>query len=311
MASAARLLILLLLVGLVLVAPARAQQYPSNASVGVNRDSVVVSLGLNLLENLTSLPPLSAVLDSSNSSQLAQSMTGAMQKLVPGVSVSALAMSARTTLLNASLNLWLLEEKYNFTVQGANTNIGASIKADLAFLSMNDPDPFKLGTVEINNVGSSYLLQPIIDLPTNTNSRFFVNGREFLNKVNPDLVTGKFSLLDLSWIPPLSRWTLQTGPLDSSTVWTMSPKPPFNVTIGINSVESFFLPIYLAVVDPSLTLTVSTGNAVVDGTTVSFDLPAAQEIIMPIIILVLIATAAASLLLDRRLTKTRGYRKKR
>ena len=91
----------------------------------------------------------------------------------------------------------------------------------------------------------------------------------------------------------------------------MSPKPPFNVTIGINSVESFFLPIYLAVVDPSLTLTVSTGNAVVDGTTVSFDLPAAQEIIMPIIILVLLATAAASLLLDRRLTKTRGYRKKR
>jgi len=234
-----------------------------------------------------------------------------MQKLVPGVSVSALAMSARTALLNASLNLWLLEEKYNFTVQGANTNIGASIKADLAFLSMNDPDPFKLGTVEINNVGSIYLLQPIIDLPTNTNSRFFVNGREFLNKVNPDLVTGKFSLLDLSWIPPLSRWTLQTGPLDSSTVWTMSPKPPFNVTIGINSVESFFLPIYLAVVDPSLTLTVSTGNAVVDGTTVSFDLPAAQEIIMPIIILVLLATAAASLLLDRRLTKTRGYRKKR
>jgi hypothetical protein len=305
------LLIVFLLVGLVLVAPVKAQQYPSNANVGVNRDSVTVSLRLNMVENLTGLPQLSAVLDSSNSSQLAQSMTGSMQKLTPGVTVSALAMTAKTILLNATLRLWLLEENYTFTVQGANTNIGSSIKSDLAFLSMNDSDPAKLGTVEINNLGSSYLLQPIINLPTNPTSRFFVNGRQFLNKVSPEIQTRKFSLLDLSWIPPLSRWTQQTGPLDSSTVWTMNPDPPYNLTIGINSVESVFIPVYLAIVDPSLTLTISAGNAVINGMTVSFDLPAVQEIIMPIIIIVLLATAAGTLLLDRRLSKTQGRRRKR
>jgi hypothetical protein len=305
------LLIVLLLVGLVLVPPVKAQQYPSNANVDVNRDSVTVKLGLNLLENLTSLPALSAVLDSSNSSQLAQSMTLSMQKLVPGVTVSALTMSATTTLVDATQKLWLLQENYAFTVQGANTNLGSSIKADLAFLSMNDLDPFKLGTVEINNVGSSYLLQPLVNLPTNPNSRFFVNGREFLNKVNPDLVTGKFSLLDLSWIPPLSGWTQQTGPLDSSTVYTVRPDPPYNLTIGLFSIENVFFPIYLAIVDPSLTLTVAAGNAVVQGTKLSFDLPAALEIITPILIIGLLATLAATLLLDRRLTKTQGRRKKR
>ena len=314
LAAIVRLLIVLLLIGLAIAPPAKAQ-YTSSENVFVNRDSVTVSLSLSLVENLTRLPTVNAVLGSSNSSQLAESMTRSIQKLEPGASVTTLRVSARTMLLNANLSLWLLKENYDFTVQGANTDTGSSVKTDLTFLSMNDSDPVKLNGTEINNVGTTYLLQPLNNLPTTQKSRFFVNNRIFLNKVFPDEATSRFNMLDLSWIPSFDRWTPLSGPLDKSTVWTVSPPPPYNMTIGLNSIteasEIFYFPIYLAVVDPTLMLTVSEGNAVVDGRTLTFQLPVVAEIIMPILVLVLIATSIASLILDRRLTKTRRIKKKR
>jgi hypothetical protein len=85
---------------------------------------------------------------------------------------------------------------------------------------------------------------------------------------------------------------------------------PYNVTAGQATPENTFLPVYTAFVTASLALD-SPARALAAGYSVSFDIPVVAEILMPVTVVVALAVALATFVLDRKLTGKVGSRKRR
>jgi hypothetical protein len=197
-------------------------------------------------------------------------------------------------------------------------NAGSRISSDLSFLSMNVSDSISISNVELNTVGAYYLLVPLKTLPQTTSTGYFLDGETFRSTVIPGLNTEKFRFLDFTWVPSISTWTRQDDILKQSTRWDLSPSTtnlfqggfPFNLTVGLVKRENIYLPIYEAIFDPSLEVTISS-NAWAIGTTVYFDLPSPLTTLMMAITASVLSIALVGLVIDRRLTRPMVVRKKK
>src|SRR2546427_171333 len=116
-----------------LVADSKAE----TVAVSIRGDSVMIKMDLVLEENITALPLVNVQIGPSNST-LSQLIQHAIQKSVPGASLSSVEMSAQTS--NSS-GLWKLSERYTMIVSGASTNTGSRISIDLGFITMNVTSP--------------------------------------------------------------------------------------------------------------------------------------------------------------------------
>ena len=306
------LLVLTLLLSIPI--PNKANGLTSKITIG--QKYVTMSIQLKLIENFTDLPQLSVSL--TNATAIVNLVQGALQKKVPSASIHLLQLQANTTLLNQPQHLWLLQENYTIVIAGAILTAGSRVSSDLAFLSMNESDSIDISNVELNTVGANYLLGPLKDLPTTTSTGYFFDGETFRSNVIPGLNTQKFSLLDLTWVPSISRWSRQGDILKQSTQWDLSPNTtdlfqggfPFNLTIGLTRRENTYLPIYEAVLDPSFRVTVSS-NAWADGTMIHFDLPSPLTTLMATLTATTLILALVGFVADRRLTRSVGTRQKR
>lgn len=278
--------------------------------VALANDTVTLTMSLNVDENITDVIPQGIRLhvNPSNSSLLIIPMEKAMQALTPSSHISMLRSEIQTRLIDARLHMWEIQENYTLTVTGVKTDNGAVARWNMAFLSMNMSDSLRIGTTEINNVGREYLLPGMKNL-TSFQTIYFINGGKFTKPNLAGNFTSKFSILNLAWIPPVSRWDHQYEPFGSST-WSFTPPVPYyNLTLGVGQRENIFLKSYTAVYSPKLHLT-APPRAQADFTTITYDLSTQTEFAMPIIVGVSVAGLVLSSLMDRRVTRqVRGKRK--
>ena len=301
-----------LLVFLILV-PVLGEAKGAPVNVTVTQDRVTLGFQLDLSENLTSLPVANINLAHSNLSSVVGPINLAIEKLSPNARVQDLSLIARTFNVSGTSHL---QENYTIVVAGANSNSGSSVAVDLSFLSMDVSDSITVGTVELNQVGLAYLLAPLLKEGQLANLGllkvgWFIGGEKTLTPSIPEISTKGFSLLDFSWVPPISRWNEQQNLLGQSTTWNYNVAfPRFNLTYGPISPEQTLLTSFVAVYDPSLSLMISS-DAFASGSTIQFDLPSPAEPIMPIAIVVSGLALLSTLLLDRRLTKPLMARRKK
>jgi hypothetical protein len=273
-------------------------------SVTVNQDSVTLNLDLVLRENLSALPAINSHINLANSTSIIDpfltAMTKTIQSRVPTAQVSGFDLNIKTTSTGST---WTIEETYTVTVTGANTNSGSNVRANLAFVSLNISQPLMLGSAELNGIGPTYLLPALQAKAENySNLQYFIDGSQTRNAVIPEATTQRFWLLDFTWVTPISTWTKVSTTLDQSSRWTLTPaNPRYNLTLGIPSPEGTLLSSFVSIYSPSFSLT-APAYSWVDGTTLSFDAPAAADNIAPTLILALIVLLVLTLILNRRIT---------
>jgi len=296
-------LILITAICTILLAPTfLAHANAASITVVVNNSSVSVNIGLRLTENVTtSLPPIDARLDYANLTVV----EAAIKSKVPTAHIDLLTMHANFSLVDPTIGLWIIDENYTITVSGLNKNTGGRIMADLSFLSISVLDPITTSDGhELNGVGAAYLLQGIERFSPENKTRYYLGSSQFTEPVIPETTTRRFSLLDLSWIPSVSKWSGEYQPFQPNTIWNFTPRQiPYNLTIALGlTPEGTFLRRYVAFLNPSVEI-IAPARAQAQGSMVIFDLPTAAEIIMPVIIGVSIVAAVTTFLLDRKLSR--------
>ena len=292
-------LLFAMLLGSSLLAPARG----AAITFRVNRDSVSIAMNLDLIENLTtSLPSLDTFLD--QSSPVLLPVQRGFQSIIPDARIESFTLHARTAEVNNRTGLWVFQENYTMTVSGVTSNSGGRILANMAFLSSRINESIVVSGIELNNIGKNYLLQGFERFPPDSKTRYFAESSSYTLPLIPQQFTSSFSLLDLSWILPVSNWPGGYQPFDPSTTWDLQPRlPPYNVTVGVGlTTEQTYLKQYVAVLNPSLEI-ISPPRSTVNGTTIAFDIPTLGEAIMPIIIGVSLVAVVATFLLERRISK--------
>jgi len=284
-------------------------------NIVIGQDSVTLNMNLVLRENLTALPLVNTHLSMANSTNTVQpileKINSAIQNQVKSASVSDLNININTK--NNTKGTWLMDENYTIIVTGANTNSGSSITSNLGFIALNLTQPMQIGTTEINGVGATYL-EPALEglVAAHSNLVMFIDGSNPRTPLIPEQTTKAFWLLDFTWIVPVSIWTHTNDILEQSSEWSFNPpNTRYNLTLGVPSPEGPILAAYVATYSPSMSLTVPANAWVVNGNTVSYDIPTPAESIMPVIIVVSLAIAVVALILDRRLTRPIRARKKR
>lgn len=290
----------------------------SQISMTISGSTVNIVMHLVLTENFTRLPSLTIHIDPSHSSNISRPMNDAMRRLVPSATIDSLDLVAKTTLINQATNMSLLEEDYTIQVSGVNTNLGSAVNSNMAFLFMNVTQPITIQGFELNNLGPAYLYQPLLNLSNlsaqqhQTTTRYFIDTKEFLNTVVPGDATAKFSLLDFTWVHPLIQWSHQDEPLGSSSTWLLPSDrvQPYNLTVGFRLLENQYIPIYMAVYDPSIQIS-APARATSTGSIISFNLNTPAEIAMPAIIVATLAIGIGTFVLDRSFTGSFRRRKRK
>lgn len=301
------LLMIIMVLPSVLIFPSRAQ--PVQVTVG--QSTVTMKMGLVLRENLTGLPKINTSLNNSNNTSvlqpILQPINASVSKLVPGARVTDFQL--RTQTLNSS-GTELLIENYSLTISGANQNLGSSIRANLAFISMNVSQSLIIANQEINTVGSTYLLAPLNAMDPST-TEYFIDGHQTLSAVIPAETTKTFWLLDFTWVTAVSTWPQTQDLVKQTTSWTFDQGAPrYNLTLGRKSPEGPLITVYMATYYPSFTVTLpATGWT--DGNTIAFDLPTNSDVAMPIIAIVALATLLITLFLDKRLASAQRAKRRK
>jgi hypothetical protein len=271
-----------------------------------------MNMNLALQENLTTIPSINAYVSLANTTTVqpvVQMFNSAIQSKVANARVSNLELRIKTSNISST---WLMTENYTLTITGANMNSGSSIKADLGFIPMNISRPIQIGTTETNGVGPTYLLPALVaKAAAYSNLQFYIDGANPRTALIPEQTTKTFWLLDFTWVNPISTWASSNDVLHQTSQWTLDPPTPrYNLTLGVPSPEGPFLATYVAVYNPSMSITIP-ANAWVNGNTVYFATPTLAETIMPSIVVASLIIAIATLFLDRRLTSPVRARKKR
>jgi len=298
--------------------PAHAQSSSAQITMTISASTVNIVMHLVLTENFTRLPSLTIHIDPSHSSNISQPMNDAMRRLVPSATIDSLDLVAKTALINQATNMSLLEEDYTIQVSGVNKNLGSTIDSDMTFLFMNVTQPITVQGFELNNLGAVYLYQPLLNLRNlslqqhEATTRYFLDTKTFLNTVIPGDGTLHFSLLDFTWMHPLTGWSHQDEPLGSSSTWLLSSDAvlPYNLTVGFRLLENQYFPVYEAVYDPSIQIS-APARAISTGNIISFNLTTPAEIVMPAIIVATLAIGIGTFVLDRSFTGSFRRRKRK
>ncbi len=305
------MVLMLLLTALPLLTPATRA---ATVNITVTNDSLTLDYRLEVRTNLTRTMPLVRVLvNASNSTADLAAITGpiekAMQKRIPEarLDTSGFKFSAKTEVLNATTKMWMIQENITGNVLGARSSPGQLVNYKLDFLSMNISDSIRLANVEFNQIGRTYLLQPLQSQSTGPTPPdvYFLSSAQYSTSFVPSIVTGKFDLLDFTWLPEVSQWSNTPEALGPSSTWTYDPSTmgrvgaPYNLTLGTHPVENTYLNFTIARYAPTVHLT-APPRARADGSTVSFDLPSAAEVAMPLIVAASLGVGLVSYFAERR-----------
>jgi hypothetical protein len=297
----------------------------TSMNITVSPDQLTFDYRLEFRSNLTMTMPVTSVLvDSSNSSATQALVTGpfnhAIQRIVPAASLeaSSLRLAARTQVLNATRGLWRLQENITGTILGARSGPGQLVDYKLGLLSMNVSDSIRIGSVELNQIGNSYLLQPLMSISGGSvpPDVYFVNTAQYSTSFVPGLVTKKFALLDFTWLSPVSQWTPGTNSLGSSSTWTFDSatmsriQSPFNLTLAFHPVENTFLNFIVSKYSPTVELT-APPRTQTQASDILFQLSSPSELLMPLLVAAALAVWIATYISERRVLGVKVERTRR
>ena len=302
-------LVLMLCIASAFSAQARAE----TVNLTISPNSVTLQMNLSLQENITNLTPINAVIGPGNSSAvvqpIARPINDTIQRDSPGAKLSNLSLTIKSS---NDAGTWSLFEDYTMTVTGANTNSGSNIQSNVGFFALNVSEPLQFAGMELNNVGPVTIL-PALENKTATFSNlvYYIDGSNPSSSVIPDQTTKEFTLLDFTWVPPVSTWNETRDLLHQTTGWTYNPSfPRYNLTIGIPSPEGPLIKTFVAVYNPSFSVTVP-ASAWISRNTISFDTYTPTETLMPLIAGTSLIVVVGAVIFDWRLSRTQRARKKR
>src|SRR5437773_882960 len=73
------------------------------------------------------------------------------------------------------------------------------------------------------------------------NLQFYIDGSHPTTAFIPEQTTTQFSILDFTWVTPVSTWTTNSNVLGQFTSWTLDPaSSQYNLTLGVPSPEDHF-----------------------------------------------------------------------
>jgi hypothetical protein len=306
---------ILLTILFILILPSiTTQQANAEAvSIAVSPDSVRMKMNLALQENLTALPQINAHVSPANSTDTIvtylQPIRNAIQRMITGAEISIFDIRITTT---NNTKTWFLKENYSLTITGVNSNSGSRVTSRLSFVSMNVSQSLQIGGLEFNEVGPTILLPALqTKAAAYSNLQYYIDGSNPRNAVIPEATTARFSILDFTWVAPVSTWNSNDDILGQSTTYRVDPSAPhYNLTLGVPTPEGPLLASYTAIYSPSMAITVP-ANAWVDGNTLYFDTPTTIETVMPLIAAASLIIAILTFVADRRIAKPFRAKRKR
>src|SRR5207237_2116444 len=116
-------------------------------------------------------------------------------------------------------------------------------------------------------------------------TRYYMGSSQFTEPIIPQTTTRRFSLLDLSWIPSVSKLGGEYQPFQPSTIWNFTPRQlPYNLTIALGPTpEGTFTKKYVAFLNPSVEI-ITPPLAPTHGHTKSFPRPKSSQNFKPCVI---------------------------
>ncbi|TMI48309.1 hypothetical protein E6H17_03895 [Candidatus Bathyarchaeota archaeon] len=142
---------------------AHASPAPPVFDATVLSDSVLVTLNLQVSQNLTglepsfSLPSYNGTLTGANSTSLASLVQTAIDGKVPQATVKDLSLRLASTSLTGSAQFQWFNVSLQFRLTGVQTSQGGLEQVNMAWKSFNVPQNVTVGSVEVNNIGAVYL----------------------------------------------------------------------------------------------------------------------------------------------------------
>jgi hypothetical protein len=226
------------------VSSAHASPQVQGLSATITRDYVSVSINYQLSQNLTELensfafPAFSGVLVGSNASSLATIVQHAVDNKVPGAAVSELTLGLVSTPWSNNTGVQWFNVSLQFQIRGVQSSQVDAEKFDMSWKSFEVPQNMTIGTAEVNNIGATYLFNPMTKIAADESvSSSFIKFKNVVNDriVSPKTMAGAAAAINLfnfsRILPGIDTWKQTYDFSSGSIVWTFNPGPSLGVII--------------------------------------------------------------------------------
>ena len=229
--------IAILVLAVFLLSSIYAPTSASNVTVTVEGQQIHATLALSLVQNVTTLPNVATVIDSTSDSSVAAAFEQALRNTDPSASPSNLSIRLADT--QGGLNLTC-----NLDILGVSQRNGDILSVNMTWLPFVVRQDLQAQDFSFNTIGSRYLRPVVTDyanasrfvgLPnaTITGVTFFVNGTSVGPPAAQDYV-GNFTTLNFgSLTPNLGQWNRTYTLSNNTTTWRYFPSKSLNFDMRI------------------------------------------------------------------------------
>jgi len=215
------------MLAIVLMSSMYAPAFASNVTVTLEGQQVHAKFTLSLVQNVTSLPNVTATLDSSTDSNVSAAFTQALTAADPSASPANLSIGVIST--KRDLNL-----TYSMDVIGVSQRNGDILSVNMTWLQFDVNADLRTQNLSFNKVGDNYFRSIVayyanasrfVARPnaTITGVTFFTNGTSIGPPAAEDYV-GNFTTLNFDSLnPDLDQWNRTYTLNNNTTTWRYFP----------------------------------------------------------------------------------------
>ncbi len=231
-------LILCMVLGLLImfqpVVNAQTTSSVSGISASLSKDYASVSIDLRLSQNFSSLVPFAfpeytGLLQGQNASAASTALESALQRRSPEAHISGLILSLDSSAVASGTYLQSFNVSLRFQVKGIQSYQNNAERIDLAWKSFEAPSNITVGGVEVNRIGTVYMVPLATQVASTTGNttgfRYEVDQRltsyVFLARLVPRIQLLNFSRL----MPAVSTWHEAYDFASRAATWSMSAGP--------------------------------------------------------------------------------------
>lgn len=209
----------------------------SSISVNIQGQQVHASISLSLVQNITTLPPITTRVDSTTQSNLSAAFDQGLSHANPDAASSGLSVGITST--KASLNLTCAMD-----VSGVSQRNGDIVSVNMTWLAFNVTSDLRVENMSYNTIGNRYF-RPVVAYYANASRfvgrpnatisgvTFFVNGTSF-NPTQAQNYAGNFTMLEFGSLrPTLDQWNRTYTLTNDTTTWRYSPPQLFSFDMRI------------------------------------------------------------------------------
>lgn len=227
----------------------RAALQPSGFSVNIQPGTSQVSFTLSIFQNLTGivrsfvLPQVHGVLVGYNSTTAAAALQSAVKVKSPSADLKNLRVEAFSTPWSNTTQSQWLNVSLSFGIEEGALSNSQGVQFDAAWRSFEVQSGISLAGLELNNIGSAYLLPTAEVLTGFSNSKtvtytYHVNGLGVPLSSLPERVA-PISVLNFSSLAvPLSEWTPTYNYTSNTVTFSLRSLPTYGLEVLQTVVEA-------------------------------------------------------------------------